>query len=677
MLKDFDELISTLTLKEKLAQMTQISCENLLQESNSAETGSKISFSLSDKEKYSIGTTLNCIKKDEIDKIRTIFLEKNKIPLLFMADVIHGIHMIFPIPLAQASSFDFDFIRHIAQLIASQTMAEGINVTFSPMCDLSRDPRWGRVMEGYGEDTYLASNMVRNVIEGYHSMGLLSCIKHFLSYSSPEGGREYNNAEISMNTLLESYLPVYKAGIDAGADMVMPSFNTYDGIPLTCSRKFIKELLRDQLKFKGVVISDYSAVKELINHDAARTEREAAQLALNAGIDIEMMSTCFLENGESLVKSGEMDEKSITESVRRILQLKKKAAKGKKAFLSQKLSFTDEQIKSEAITAAAKTIILLKNKGHILPLTSDTQVYLAGPFATSRRILGGWSMGKEEGISLEEAFCQTHIITNPQSEYIVLATGEDQETTGEGASRTELRLNREHVKYAEKMNSEGKKIILVVFAGRPLVLSDIEPYCDAIVYAWFPGTYGAYAIKKIIYGEEYPQAKCPMSFPYNEGQIPVYYEQYPTGRPWDGISTSRYFSRYTDCPAKPLYPFGYGLTYANCSLENIRICNYSIKGTIKNDSDYSAIETIQLYVHKHLKGRSRRCMSLKHIEKINCCENSTTEFKTPLRKEFFITNIGGEETFIPGEFTLYIGLDSASVQPVKTSLTQEEYDALS
>lgn len=669
--------INNMSLKEKLAQMTQLSCENLLPDSEAAETGSQMTFSLSDKEKYSIGTTLNCIKKDEIDKIKTTFSEKKEIPLLFMADVIHGIHTIFPIPLAQASSFDFNLVRHIAQLIASQTMDEGIDVTFSPMCDLSRDPRWGRVMEGYGEDTYLAANMVKAVIEGYHSVGLLSCIKHFISYSSPEGGREYNNAEISMNTLLESYLPVYKAGIDAGADMVMPSFNTYDGIPMTCNRKFIKELLRDKLKFKGVVISDYSAVRELISHDAARNEKEAAQLALNAGIDIEMMSICFLENGESLVRNGEVDENSINVSVERILQLKKKAAEGKKFFINQRLSLTDEQIKSEAITAAAKTIILLKNKDHILPLTSDTPVYLTGPFAASRRILGGWSMGKEEGISQEEAFCQTHTITNPQSEYIVLTAGEDQETTGEGASRTELRLDRKHVEYAEKMKSEGKKIILVVFAGRPLVLSDIEPYCDAILYAWFPGTYGAYAIRKIIYGDEYPQAKCPMSFPYNEGQIPVYYEQYPTGRPWDGISPSRYFSRYTDCPVAPLYPFGYGLTYADCSLENIRICNYSIKGTIRNSSDYSAVETIQLYVHKHLKGRSRRCMSLKYIEKISCCENSTNDFTIPLRKEFFITNIGGEETFVPGEFTLYIGLDSASAKPVKTSLTQEEYDALS
>ena len=669
--------INNISLKEKLAQMTQLSCENLLSDSEAAETGSQMTFTLSDKEKYSIGTTLNCIKKDEIDKIKTAFSEKKEIPLLFMADVIHGIHTIFPIPLAQASSFDFNLVRHIAQLIASQTMDEGIDVTFSPMCDLSRDPRWGRVMEGYGEDTYLAANMVRAVISGYHSMGLLSCIKHFISYSSPEGGREYNNAEISMNTLLESYLPVYKAGIDAGADLVMLSFNTYDGIPMTCNRKFVKELLRDKLKFRGVVISDYSAVRELISHDAAGNEKEAAQLALNAGIDIEMMSICFLENGESLVRNGEVNENSINVSVERILQMKKKAAEGKKFFITQRLSLTDEQIKSEAITAAAKTIILLKNKDHILPLTSDTLVYLTGPFAASRRILGGWSMGKEEGISLEEAFCQTHTITNPQSEYIVLTAGEDQETTGEGASRTELRLDREHVEYAEKKKSEGKKIILIVFAGRPLVLSDIEPYCDAILYAWFPGTYGAYAIRKIIYGEEHPQAKCPMSFPYNEGQIPVYYEQYPTGRPWDGISTSRYFSRYTDCPVAPLYPFGYGLTYADCCLENIRICNYSIKGTIKNGSNYSAVETIQLYVHKHLKGRSMRCMSLKYIEKINCCENSTNDFTIPLCKEFFITNIGGEERFVPGEFTLYIGLDSASVKPVKTSLTQEEYDALS
>ena len=669
--------INNISLTEKLAQMTQLSCENLLPDSEAAETGSQMTFTLSDKEKYSIGTTLNCIKKDEIDKIKTAFSKKNEIPLLFMADVIHGIHTIFPIPLAQASSFDFNLVRHIAQLIASQTMDEGIDVTFSPMCDLSRDPRWGRVMEGYGEDTYLAANMVRAVISGYHSMGLLSCIKHFISYSSPEGGREYNNAEISMNTLLESYLPVYKAGIDAGADLVMLSFNTYDGIPMTCNRKFVKELLRDKLKFRGVVISDYSAIRELISHDAAGNEKEAAQLALNAGIDIEMMSICFLENGESLVRNGEVNENSINVSIERILHLKKKATEGKKFFITQRLSLTDEQIKSEAITAAAKTIILLKNKDHILPLTSDTLVYLTGPFAASRRILGGWSMGKEEGISLEEAFCQTHTITNPQSEYIVLTAGEDQETTGEGASRTELRLDREHVEYAEKKKSEGKKIILIVFAGRPLVLSDIEPYCDAILYAWFPGTYGAYAIRKIIYGEEHPQAKCPMSFPYNEGQIPVYYEQYPTGRPWDGISTSRYFSRYTDCPVAPLYPFGYGLTYADCCLENIRICNYSIKGTIKNGSNYSAVETIQLYVHKHLKGRSMRCMSLKYIEKINCCENSTNDFTIPLCKEFFITNIGGEERFVPGEFTLYIGLDSASVKPVKTSLTQEEYDALS
>lgn len=657
-----------MTLKEKLGLMTQLTSENFSSTHSQGSTGTQAAFQLDDEEARSIGSTLNCISKDVIDNLKEEREASGASPLLFMLDMIHGFDTILPIPLAQAASFDPALVRKASQLSALEASAAGVDVTFSPMCDLARDPRWGRVMEGYGEDIHLASSMIQAVVWGYHDGGLLSCIKHYISYSAPDGGREYNNAEISPATLYESYLPLYKAGIDAGADLVMCAFNSWNGIPLTCHKALLTDILRGHLGFKGPVISDYAAVNELIAHGAAADTKEAAELALNAGVDIEMMSTCFLEHGEDLVKEGLVSGERIDEAAGRVLSLWDHKPSPKPI---------DEDIKEVGIQLAAESAVLLKNERSALPLSSNS-VALTGSLASSRRVLGGWSLDKCEGLSLCEVFTHDDITVLPvdDASTAIIASGEDQEGTGEGASRTSLRLPPADIEEARRLKALGKTVILVVYAGRPLVLSDIEPYCDAILYAWFPGTYGNIAILDLLLGKRSPQGKCPMSFPRSEGQIPVNYDGFTTGRPWDGVDPSRYFSRYIDCPNSPLYPFGHGLTYGDCTIDSAKAKDGVLAVTVTNKSAMEALETLQLYVSKKIKGHSRRKMALKHFEKIACPGQSTARATIKLEKEMFMTDIGLERRFVEGSFTLHIGLSSANTTQISMTLTKEDFDEL-
>ncbi len=656
------------TLKEKLGLMTQLTSENFSSTHSQGSTGAQAAFQLDDDEARYLGSTLNCISKDVIDALNAERQAKDAQPLLFMLDMIHGFDLIMPIPLAQAASFDPALVRKASQLSATEASAAGVDVTFSPMCDLARDPRWGRVMEGYGEDVFLACSMIRAVVNGYHDGGLLSCIKHYISYSAPDGGREYNNAEISPATLYESYLPLYKAGIDAGADLVMCAFNSWNGIPLTCHKALLTDVLRGRLGFKGPVISDYAAVNELIAHGAAADTKEAAELALNAGVDIEMMSTCFLEHGGELVREGLVSEERIDEAASRVLSLWDHKPSPRPI---------DVDIKEVGIQLAAESAVLLKNGRSALPLSS-TSVALTGNFASSRRVLGGWSLDKCEGLSLSEAFILDGITSLPvdDASTVIIASGEDQEGTGEGASRTSLRLPSADIEEARRLKTLGKTVILVVYAGRPLVLGDIEPYCDAILYAWFPGTYGNIAIKDLLLGKRLPQGKCPMSFPRNEGQIPINYDGFTTGRPWDGEDPSRYFSRYIDCPNSPLYPFGHGLTYGECSLDSARVEDGELAVTVTNRSAEDAFETLQVYVSKKIKGHSRRKMALRHFDKLACPGHSTTRTRIKLTKEMFMTDIGLEHCFVEGGFTLHIGFSSANTTQVSMTLTKEDFDEL-
>lgn len=643
------------TLRQKLATMTQLTSENISSVATKENTGAQALFELTDEDRRFIGSTLNCLDKEEIDRVKADCGDG----LIFMLDMIHGYRTIYPIPLALASSFDCTLARRIAAASATACRKAGVDVTFSPMCDLARDPRWGRVMEGYGEDVELACRMIASTVEGYHQGGMLSCIKHFISYSAPEGGREYNNAEISQNTLHESYLPLYRAGIQAGADMVMCAFNSWNGIPLTCHRELLVDILRGRLDFDGVLISDYAAVDELIRHTAARNGKEAAELALAAGLDIEMMSTNFLNYGEELVEEGLVSKERIDESVRRIERLKAKRHEAG-------VSIEDE--KALGILASEESAILLKNDG-VLPLCGPYR--LCGSFADEKRVLGGWSLDQREGLSLKDC-----LEGEEGADTVIVATGEDQEWTGEGASRSSLSLPAEDIALVRTLKEAGRKVVLVVYAGRPLVLTDVEAYCDAILYAWFPGTYGNIGIARLLKGEASPQGKAPMSFPRSVGQIPVNYDHFTTGRPWDGKDPSRYFSRYVDESNSPLYPFGHGLTYGDCVVTKAQIVGDEVIVEIENRGRFDAVETVQLYVHKAVKGRAMRVARLKDFSKLRCKAGGRASVAFPITKAMLTVSVGLEEVFIPGDFTIYAGLSSQDLTAMALNIGKEQFDGL-
>lgn len=643
------------TLRQKLATMTQLTSDSISSVAAQENTGAEALFKLTDDDRRFIGSTLNCIDRQEIDRVKADCGDG----LIFMLDMIHGYRTVYPIPLALASSFDCGLARRIATASAAACRRAGVDVTFSPMCDLARDPRWGRVMEGYGEDVELACRMIAATVEGYHKGGLLSCIKHFISYSAPDGGREYNNAEISQNTLYESYLPLYRAGIRAGADMVMCAFNSWNGIPLTCHRELLVDILRGRLGFDGVLISDYAAVDELIRHTAAKDGKEAAELALAAGLDIEMMSTNFLTHGEELVEEGLVSEARIDESVRRIEALKAK---------HHEAGGESEDEKALCILASEESSILLKNDG-VLPLCGPYS--LCGSFADERRILGGWSLDQREGLCLKD--CLEPVET---ADTVIVATGEDQEWTGEGASRTSLDLPEEDRALVRSLKEAGRKVVLVVYAGRPLTLTDVEPWCDAILYAWFPGSFGSIGVARLLKGQALPQGKAPMSFPRCVGQIPVNYDHFTTGRPWDGKDPSRYFSRYVDESNSPLYPFGHGLTYGECAITGARIVDDEVEVEIANTGRHDAVETVQLYVHKAVKGRAMRVAQLKDFAKLPCKAGGKATIRLPITKAMLTVRLGLEEVFIPGDFTIYAGLSSQDLTAMALTIGKEQFDGL-
>ena len=700
-------LLQSMTIEEKLAQMTQLSAMFLGTEQNMDLTGPLTELNITEENLTNIGSTLNYFGAEKTMALQKRYMEKNRhhIPLLFMADIIYGYKTIFPIPLAMSCSFNPENYENAASVAAAESSASGIHLTFAPMSDLVRDPRWGRVMESPGEDTYLNCIMTKAAVHGFQGDNpkekgkIASCVKHFAGYGAAEGGRDYNWVDISENTFRQFYLPSYKAALDAGARMVMTSFNVMDGIPSSANKKLFRDILRNEWGFDGCTISDYAAVHETIINGIAEDGSDAARQCIEAGVDIEMMSAHYINYGKKLVEEGRLSMELIDQAVHNILNLKNELGLFENPFKdanpeAEKRLHLCKDHREKARQAARQSIVLLKNDG-ILPLKEGIKIGIAGPFADSENTAGGWAITAEKNTctltdalkshgfsvitamaeplgSMEDQIFDVKDQTDQAVEnfadcdILIAAVGECPSDTGEASSKAYLRLSPNQEKLIQKLSETGKPVITIVFSGRPMEIKPILSASNALVQGWFLGTESANGLADILTGVYNPSGRLAMSFPHTTGQIPVYYNNYRTGRPYYG-QKERYVSKYLDCPNEALFPFGYGLSYSKISYSDFSVIKeqdrIEAEITVYNDSEREALETVQLYVGdctasivrpmKELKGFQQVMLQPKQNQKV-----SFTITKDMLR--FYNQNM--EFVFEPGEFEIMIGRNSQDVE---------------
>ncbi|WP_404459414.1 beta-glucosidase BglX [Sutcliffiella horikoshii] len=664
MAKNMESLLEQMTLEEKIAQPMQLATFFYKGAAGDGEiTGPLEDMGISNDVVQNSGSVLGASGAWEVANIQREHLAENRlgIPLLMMADIVHGFKTIFPVPLAIGCSWDTELAEKSAEIAAKEASVSGVHVTFAPMVDLVRDPRWGRVMESTGEDPYLNSVFAKAFVRGFQGEDLTNgthrvaaCVKHFAAYGAPEGGRDYNTVNMSERQLRESYLPAYKAALDEGCEMVMTAFNTVDGIPASGNKKLMRDLLREEWGFDGVMISDWGAVKELIPHGVAEDEREAALKGLEAGVDIEMMTPCYAKNLQDLVESGELSEALIDESVLRILNLKNKLGLFENPYRGTSEELEKEVIMSEehrqvAKELAIKSSVLLKND-QVLPLNKEQKLALIGPFAKNGDVLGPWSWqgSKEAAVQVYEGLLARTSDTNllvaqgsdietiseeqltqavetaKEADVIVLALGEASEMSGEGGCRADIRLPEAQLKLVAKIKELGKPVVTVLFNGRPLDLHGVIAESDALLEAWYPGTEAGSAIADLLYGDANPSGKLTMSFPYSVGQVPVYYNCFNTGRPQGENIQERYVTHYLDIPNEPLLPFGYGLSYTTFDYSDMNLSvdsltedtNIDVTVNVTNTGERAGEETVQFYI-RDLSGEIVRPLKeLKGYEKI-------------------------------------------------------------
>ena len=717
------ELLADMSLKEKIGQMMQldVSCFN----NEEAVTGTAADQGITEEDMLMTGSILGAVKAEEIKSLQKKCMERqpHHIPVVFMADIINGYKTIFPIPLGLGCTFSPETARTAGDIMARESAAEGLHVTFAPMADLVRDARWGRVMESTGEDPYLNARMAEAMVRGIQGEGehyeehLGACTKHFAAYGAPTAGREYNNVELSERTLREDYLPAYEAAIKAGSAMVMTSFNTLDRIPATANQWLMRKVLREEMGFEGVLVSDYNAVGELINHGVAQNKQEAAKQAIEAGTDLDMMGGCYITELENLVKSGQISEELIDQAVLRILKLKNKLGLFENPYRgldSQERAgaiFTQEN-RAKARKAAQESMVLLENRKGFLPLKKEEKVAFIGPYTEDKHILGAWSFfgdvdqavtcrqGVEEK-GANAAFEKGCGILNPgqtvygfrynmtnedseeetkalikkaaeaaaDSDKVVLLLGEAALQSGEGASRGDITIPDVQKRLLDAVIQANKNTAAVIFAGRPLDLREVKEKTKALLYAWMPGTEGGRAVADILYGDADPQGRLSMSMPWSVGQVPVFYGEFSTGRHVeDGeYMENRFLSRYSDIPNQPLYPFGYGLSYTEFTYSGIKLDKEEISMgeplkvsvDVKNTGDRPGVETVQLYVRDKWGSVARPVKELKGFIKLALEPGESREAVFTLTSEdlkFYTRSM--EYQAEPGEFIVWAGGDS-------------------
>ena len=693
------ELLGRMSVEEKAGQL------NLLTGAMDA-TGMKHSDDLETKIRAGhCGAVLNVFTPAATRALQELALASPLgIPLIFGYDVIHGQRTIFPIPLGLSCSWNLDLMERCARMAAAEAAADGLHWVYSPMVDISQDPRWGRVAEGAGEDPWLGAKIAAAMVRGYQGNDLadpnsvLACVKHFALYGAPLGGRDYNSVDMSRRAMEETYFPPYRAAIDAGARTVMTAFNDIDGIPATANRWLLTELLREQWGFQGWIVTDYTAVTEMKNHGTAATDADAARQALVAGVDMDMVSEAFLAELPGLVKSGAVRETQIDAAVLRVLETKWDLGLFRDPLARcnhEPAIHPSPQNRELAREAARESMVLLKNEGGILPLSKHQNIALIGPLADSRRdMLGCWiaagdetlaaspldgfrematiihaqgcGISKANGDLLEEA-----IRAAEQADVVILVLGESWQMSGEAASRTDIRLPKCQRELAKRILNTGKPCVLVTMSGRPLELTWENSRFPAILHAWALGTEGGHALAEVIFGDAAPVGKLTMGFPRHVGQLPMTYREKPTGRPFD--AAVQYSSKYLDAPNDALFPFGHGLTYAAFEYGPVTASSAEMKpgesirisAEIINRSDHPATETLQLYLRDLVASVTRPLKELRGFQRItlDAGESKIVSFQLT---DADLAFPGPDYQLItePGDFVAMIGPSSALLRSV-------------
>lgn len=719
---ELKRLLSEMSLEEKIGQMIQIPGYFF---EDGHLTGPALEMGLENDDLYLAGSLLSVIGAEKIVSLQKTFMEKqpHHIPMLFMADIINGYRTVYPIPLAQGCSFDPDLAELCASVAARESTASGLHVTFSPMADLVRDARWGRVMESTGEDAYLNGEMAAAMVRGYQGSDLAekgriaSCLKHFAGYGAPDGGRDYNTVELSPRTLLDDYLPAYQRAVEAGTAMVMTSFNTLDRVPSSANKWLLQTILREQMGFEGVIISDWGALFELLNHGIAADLEEAARLSIQAGVDIDMSSPVYPKALKKLVDAGIVPVELIDLAAWRILELKNKLGlfenpcKDASAEAEQKVLLCPEH-RHIAQEAAEKSFVLLKNDGDTLPLDLHASVACIGPYWDTNKLKGAWSIFAEdedcatlkevfeklsfpsiqfaEGCAIADpgtfivAFRETKEIDFPDPEkalaeavklarsadQVVLALGEHRESTGEGASHGNLTLPECQLRLLKEVAAVNPNVTVVLFTGRPLDIRAVQQYAKAILVAWMPGTEGAKALARVLTGEVAPSGRLSMAFPYCVGQVPIHYNQMRTGRPFHGdYRKERFFSKYLDIPNEPLYPFGFGLTYTSFVYSTVTLDQTALLAgetlhasvRVTNTGKRAGTETVQLYIRDVAGSVTRPIRELKGFRKVALEPGASQEITFEITEDMLrFHDIHMNFTSEPGAFEVYIGPDSTT-----------------
>ncbi len=691
------ELLSKMTLTEKIGQLNQIAgrinddiLPNIKQQIRDGKVGSII---LANSATAGNDAQSN-VDVELYNELQRVAVEESRlgIPMIYGRDVIHGHRTAYPIPLASAATFNCELTEKCYRNIAEEAAADGIHWTFSPMLDVCRDPRWGRIIEGTGEDPYLSSCMARAFVKGFQGddltdkKSIVACAKHFLGYGFSEGGRDYHRTEISDYTIYNSVLPAFRSAVDAGVMTFMSSFNDINGIPTTGSKKYLTDILRGELGFEGFVVSDWGAVEQLERQGVCDNRAECAKTAVEAGLDLNMFDGCYIENLEDLVNSGEVSSETIDLAVRRILRVKLAIGLFEHPY-AETIEYDRAAHRKDAREYAAESMVLLQNNG-TLPLSKNSKIALLGPYACDRvSLLGSWSLDSRgsETTNLYEALKEVVgdniFVSNScdfdykvrmnvlKSDVVVLALGEYRNITGEKRSVSDIELEADQRALIDAVAKLGKKVIAVLFCGRPRSVENVKDKLDSILYAWHSGSEAARATCDILFGDVIPSGKTPVTFPKESGHIPLYYNVTSSGRPVNGYYNENPLDNYTDSIATPLYPFGYGLSYTNFEYsepvcENRKITldslkqgeNFKVSVQVKNTGNFDGKETVQLYI-RDVKSRVMRPLrELKGFQKllIEHGKSATVDFCLDYRKlGYYLEN--GEYIVESGEFEVYVG----------------------
>ena len=721
-----DRLMKRMTLDEKIGQL------NLLTIGIDV-TGPVLSKNVEENiKKGNVGAVLNTRTASAVRKLQDLAVKGTRlgIPLIFGLDVIHGYATMFPIPLGLASSWDMDLIEHTARIAAVESTADGLNWTFSPMVDICRDPRWGRISEGAGEDPYLGALIAKAMVKGYQGADLrdktsiMACMKHFALYGAVEAGRDYNTVDMDRVTMYNFYFPPYKAAVDAGVGSVMSSFNEVESVPATGNKWLLTDVLRRQWGFNGFLVTDYTAINEMMAHGMGDIEK-VTEMAFKAGVDMDMVSEAYITHLKKLLADHQISKEEIDTACKRVLEAKYKLGlfedpyKNISEETAKKMIFTDANRKF-AREAAVNSMVLLRNDHNILPLRKSGTIALVGPLADNKRDMfgphgaaGDWKQNVSvlEGFKdipginvlyakgadltddsllikklnaeggdiktadgVQQALIDEAVNTASKADVVVAVLGESQGMSGEAASRSMIGLPGNQENLLKALIATGKPVVLVLMNGRPLTIEWESHHAGAIVEAWFPGTEAGHALSDVLFGNDNPAGKLTISFPVNTGQIPIYYNHKNTGRPLN--EDQKYTSKYLDVSNAPLYPFGFGLSYTTFEYGDLQLSSTSLKGAqtltasvkLTNTGTREGRETVQLYIREAAASITRPVQELKGFQKIDLQpgQSTTVSFRiTPDDLKFYNRDL--KYDWEPGQFQIMVGGNSRDIRSAAVS----------